>query len=57
MIKYSQIENLPEDHPLVQQFVKEQDALDKALEAAGPDAKYYDEETLEYFNKFMAGDR
>lgn len=57
MIKYSQIENLPEDHPLVQQFVKEQDALDKALEAAGPTATIHDEETMDHFNRFIAGDR
>jgi hypothetical protein len=57
MIRYSQIENLPETHPLVQQFMKEQDALDKALEAAGPTATIYDEGTLEHFERFVAGDR
>lgn len=57
MIKYSQIEFLPESHPLVQQFLAEQDALDKALEAAGPNATIHDDTTWEYFNRFMSGDR
>jgi hypothetical protein len=57
MIRYSQIENLPETHPLVKQFLAEQDALDKALESAGPTATIHDESTLEYFDRYMAGDR
>ena len=57
MIRYSQIENLPEDHPLTQQFIAEQDALDRALEAAGPTATIYDESTMDYFNRFVAGDK
>lgn len=57
MIRYSQIENLPESHPLVKKFLAEQDALDKALEAAGPTATIYDESTLEHFDRFVAGDR
>lgn len=57
MIRYSQIEDLPVDHPLVQQFLAEQDALDKALEAAGPTATIHDEATIDHFNRFVAGDR
>jgi hypothetical protein len=57
MIRYSQIENLPAEHPLVKQFMKEQDALDAALEAAGPTATIHDESTLEHFDRFVAGDR
>jgi hypothetical protein len=57
MIKYSQIEHLPENHPLVIAFMKEQDALDEALAAAGPTATIYDDHTLEYFDRFVAGDR
>lgn len=57
MIRYSQIQNLPESHPLVQEFLAEQDALDRALLSAGPTATIYDESTLEYFDRYMAGDR
>jgi hypothetical protein len=56
MILYSQIENLPETHPLVKQFLAEQDALDKALESAGPTATIYDDSTMEYFHRYMACD-
>jgi hypothetical protein len=57
MIRWSEIENLSETHPLVQQFIKEQDAMDRALDRAGPDATIYDEATLDYFNRYIAGDR
>lgn len=57
MIRYSEVENLPYDHPKFLAFVAEQDALDKALEAAGPTATIYDESTLEHFDRFVAGDR
>jgi hypothetical protein len=57
MITYSQIRNLPKTHPLVKQFLKEQDALDKALEAAGPTSTIHDEDTMEYFDRYIAGDR
>jgi hypothetical protein len=55
MIKYSQIENLPDNHPLVIQFKKEQAALDNCPCAvcSGEVA----EDSLEHFNKFVAGDR
>lgn len=42
---------------MVQKFLAEQDALDKALESAGPTATIHDESTLEYFDRYMAGDR
>jgi len=64
MIYYSQIENLPEDHPLVKQFMAELEAEDAAYEAAyeadgevasiAPDE---DEGSLDHFNRYIAGDR
>ena len=59
MIRYSQIEDLPEDHPLVKQFTKEQGELDAAYQRLihgipqAPPA----EDSLEYFDHYIAGDR
>lgn len=56
MITYKDIENLSNDHPLVKQFYKELEE-----EAYFNQAEYFidfsDEESLAYFNKYVAGDR
>ena len=54
MINYSQIENLPADHPLVAQFEKEQAELEKCECTC---AVCNDEGSLEYFDRYIAGDR
>ena len=53
MIKYSQIENLPVDHPLVAQFEKEQ----AELEQCECTCTVCEEGSLEYFDRYIAGDR
>jgi hypothetical protein len=60
MIKYSQIENLQKDHPLYLQFLKEQKELDDLYNMSNclfDDEDGENEECIEYFNKYMAGDR
>ena len=58
MIRYSQIENLPPNHPLVQAFEKQEKDLDDCYASAGPIGKPSDDEaSLDYFNRYVAGDR
>jgi hypothetical protein len=59
MIRYSDIEGLPEDHPKVIQFHKELADTDAAYAECGPDdgPSGADEDTYEYFNRYIAGDR
>lgn len=57
LIRYYEVDSLPIYHPKFLAFVAEQDALDKALEAAGPTATIHDEETMEHFDRFIAEDR
>ena len=58
MLRYSDIENLPSDHPLVKQFSKEFDDHQTMMEALTDDLREEkDERSLCYFNKYIAGDR
>jgi hypothetical protein len=58
MIRYSQIENLPPNHPLVLQFEKELKDEDAMYEAMGPmTSNIHDEGSMEHFERFVAGDR
>ena len=58
MIRYSQIENLPADHPLVLAFEKQVKDEDTMFESLGPvTSNIYDEGSMEHFNRFVAGDR
>ena len=58
MIKYSQIENLPPNHPLVLAFEKQEKDLDDCYQSAyaGPEGQPK-EDSLEYFDRYVAGDR
>ena len=58
MIYYSEIENLPADHPKVIAFMKQEQDLDDAYMAAGPvSGPNEDEESKDYFDRYIAGDR
>lgn len=58
MITYSQVENLPEDHELYKQFMKELEDLDKMYSALGPPGSPGDDESSQdYFDRYIAGDR
>jgi uncharacterized protein (UPF0371 family) len=57
MIRYSQIENLPSTHPLVLAFEKQEKDLDDMYASMTNDGQEVTEDTLEYFNRFVAGDR
>ena len=58
MIRYSQIENLPPNHPLVLAFEKQcrdEEAMYAALGNIGKPSD--DEGSLDYFDRYVAGDR
>jgi hypothetical protein len=55
MIRYSQIENLPPTHPLVLAFEKQERDLDDCY--AESTSSVMREDSAEYFNRFVAGDR
>lgn len=57
MIRYSQIENLPPNHPLVLAFEKQEKNLDDMYATITNDGQEVTEDTLEYFNRYVAGDR
>ncbi len=57
MIRYSQIENLPPNHPLVLAFEKQEKDLDDMYASMTNDGQEVTEDTLEYFNRYVAGDR
>jgi uncharacterized protein (UPF0371 family) len=57
MIRYSQIENLPSNHPLVLAFEKQEKDLDDMYASMTNDGQEVTEDTLEYFDRFVAGDR
>jgi len=54
VLKYSDVENLPEDHQLVKQFMKEQELLDEMYDEAH---SMDDEASYDYFNHYIAGDK
>ena len=59
MLRYSDIENLPPNHPLVKQFSKECDDHQTLMEALTESMcdELHDEQSLSYLNKYVAGDR
>ncbi len=58
MIRYSQIENLPPNHPLVLAFEKQCKDEDAMYAALGPIGKPSDDEaSSDYFDRYVAGDR
>jgi len=57
-LTYSDIANLPQTHPDYIRFMKEIKDLDDCYDDAGDIGSVYDdEESLEYFDHFIAGDR
>ena len=54
MLKWREVESLPKDHPKMLQFIKEQEWFE-AAEAA--EEVEEDESSLEYFDRYIAGDR
>jgi hypothetical protein len=60
MIRYSEIEHLPTDHPAVVAFTnacKDRDDCMAAVGCAGDCSAHDDEESLDHFNAYIAGDR
>jgi hypothetical protein len=57
MIKYSQVADLPADHPLYKQFIKEQEELDTCYVSCNQEEDEQDEDCIDYFNRYMKGDR
>jgi hypothetical protein len=56
MILYSQIQHLPSNHPLVQQFIQQEEKLNQFLQDVQLDYSQ-NEQDLNYFNRYVAGDR
>ena len=56
MIKYSEVDGLPKDHPKMIQFMKEQNDMEIAYSNTSA-MELDDEDSLEYFNHYVAGDR
>ena len=63
-LTYSDIANLPPNHPDYIRFMKENNDLDDAYPSASKfdctdefDEEYDDEGTLEHFDRYIAGDR
>jgi len=57
MITYSQIEDKDADHPLVIAFEEQCKAEDAMYAACGPVSGPEDEGSIDYFNRYIAGDR
>lgn len=57
MITYKQIENLPNNHPLVEQFRKEMQEFDMFEKRIGDNNPLIDEQSQAYFDRYIAGDR
>ena len=51
------VHNLPGNHPLWKEFERQVEEEDKAWDSAGPTYNLDDEQSLEYFNRYIAGDR
>jgi len=57
-LTYRDVMDLPPDHPKSIQFMKELKEMDAAYDEAGDLGTVYDdEESEDYFNRFIAGDR
>lgn len=55
MVRYSDIEHLPADHPMVKEFEAEAEKEALSFESMVPNPE--DEQSFEYFNQYIAGDR
>lgn len=53
MIAYQEVANLPDDHPKMLEFLDQEQMLDGII-IGGP---LENEESLDYFNRYIAGDR
>jgi hypothetical protein len=56
-MRYRDIENLPEDDPRVAEFWKEVQKMEAMYIAEQFTYNLDDEQSLDYFNRFIAGDR
>jgi hypothetical protein len=57
-IRYSEIMNLPDDHPKSIEFMRQLNEQDKCYgESFNGHSVLNDEDSVDYFNKFVAGDR
>jgi hypothetical protein len=57
MIRYSQIENLPSTHPLVLAYEKQEKDLDDLYASVTNNGQEVTDDTQEYFDRYVAGDR
>lgn len=57
MITYNQIKNLPNNHPLVEQFRRELQDFEMYEKRIGDNNPLADEESKAYFDRYIAGDR
>jgi hypothetical protein len=57
-LKYRDVQDLPSDHPLFKEFERQLKTENDVLEEAGSVIfGLEDEESLDYFNRYVAGDR
>jgi hypothetical protein len=65
MIKYTEIENLPANHPLVLEFMKQEAEREleyarnyqETIKRSVMDDYYFEDNSLDHFNRYIAGDR
>lgn len=57
MITYNQIKNLPNNHPLVEQFRLELQDFEMYEKRVGDNNPLVDEESKTYFDRYIAGNR
>lgn len=56
-LTYRDVENLPADHPLMVEFMRTIEEEQNLYEGFSGYSIYDNEESLEYFDRFIAGDR
>lgn len=57
MLTYRDVENLPKDHPLMIKFWEELKKMEDAYIGEQFSHNLDDEQSLDYFNRYIAGDR
>ena len=57
MLKYKDVENLPSNHPLYLQFWDEIKKEEDICRGEADTFNLTDEESYDYFNRYIAGDR
>lgn len=57
MLKYRDVENLPKDHPDMIKFWEELKKMEDAYIGEQFSHNHDDEQSLDYFNRYIAGDR